>query len=154
MVINTIIKSRNIYISRPSMMILKQGRVLTGGFFGLWWPSVWRWLSWDFISMGQFQDHINRHYCKILQCLTDIKSMFKIFWSLWNLAGILTALFQRCLWNLKVIWAIKHPLLPIEVWRSYDKMNYGILNWAQEFLWLVAHTEALYYAQWLSARLQ
>ena len=49
-------------------------------------------------------------YCKISWSLEAARFGFKLFQSLWNLAGTSTALLPRCLSNFRAIRPLQHPI--------------------------------------------
>ena len=68
-------------------------------------------------------------YRKILGSLEAARFGFKLFQSLWNLAGISAALLPRCLSNFRAMRPLQHPISRLrEFTRFSGKTSYRLVN--------------------------
>ena len=68
-------------------------------------------------------------YCKISRSLEAARFGFKLFQSLWNLAGTSAALLPRCLSNFRAIRPLQHPISRLrDFTRIGGKASYRLVN--------------------------
>ena len=68
-------------------------------------------------------------YRKISWSLEAARFGFKLFQSLWNLAGTSAALLPRCLSNFRSIWALQHPISRLRDFARFGgKTSYRLVN--------------------------
>ena len=77
-------------------------------------------------------------YHKISWSLEAARFGFKLFQSLWNLAGISAALLPRCLSNFRAIQPLQHPISRLRDFTRFDgKTSYRLVNRGPGYIWLV-----------------
>ena len=68
-------------------------------------------------------------YRKISWSLEAARFEFKLFQSLWNLAGTSAALLPRCLSNFRAIWPLQHPISRLRDFTRFGgKTSYRLVN--------------------------
>ena len=80
-------------------------------------------------------------YRKISWSLEAARFAFKLFQSLWNLAGTSAALLPRCLSNVRAIRPMQHPISRLRDFTRFGgKTSYRLVNRGpEEFRWNDAH---------------
>ena len=81
------------------------------------------------ILLGLYSLSGKTSYRKISWSLKAAIFRFKLFQSLWNLAGTLAALLPRCLWNFRTIRPLQHPISRLRDFTRFGgKTSYRLVN--------------------------
>ena len=88
----------------------------------------WAWSTMPVI-LGLYSLSRKTSYSKISWSFETARFGFKLFQSLWNLAGTSAALLPRCLSNFRVIRPLQHPISRLrDVTRFGGKTSYRLVN--------------------------
>ena len=81
------------------------------------------------IPLGLYSLSGKTSYCKISWSLDAARIGFKLFQSLWNLAGTSAALLLRCLSNFRAIRPLQHPISRLRDFTRFGgKTSYRLVN--------------------------
>ena len=80
-------------------------------------------------TLGLYSLSGKTSYCKISWSLEAARFGFKLFQSLWNLAGTSAALLPRCLSNFRAIRPLQHPISRLRDFTRFGgKTSYRLVN--------------------------
>ena len=94
-------------------------------------PKIWLWDQKEFVKWdpGLYSLSGKTSYRKISRSLEAARFEFKLFQSLWNLAGTSAALLPRCLSNFRAIRPLQHPISRLRVFTRFGgKTSYRLVN--------------------------
>ena len=84
---------------------------------------------WIFIPQGLYSLNGKTSYRKISWSLEGARFGFKLFQSLWNLAGTSAALLPRCLSHFRAIRPLQHPISRLRDFTRFGgKTSYRLVN--------------------------
>ena len=112
-------------IERPVMgvlvfpLLLANANCGTNGTVGKWYATM----------LGLYSPSGKTSYRKISWSLEAARFEFKLFQSLWNLAGTSAALLPRCLSNFRAIRPLQHPISRLRDFTRFGgKTSYRLVN--------------------------
>ena len=105
------------------MSIKEDLEILSTTFETFFYDSICEW------SLGLYSLSGKTSYRKISWSLEAARFEFKLFQSLWNLAGTSAALLPRCLSNFRAILPLQHPISRLRDFTRFGgKTSYRLVN--------------------------